>query len=531
MRPNSYAPLFLTFLLLAGSLAGCGNGREAAPVSPALAGENYNVALILVDTLRPDHLGCYGYDKPTSPFIDSLAAEGVLFENARTASTFTGEAVSALLTGRPPAMSATGLGWTARPTPMESNLPGLLAAAGYRTGIFSTSFVMRFKGFYDSFQESELFPTIPNTSELDERLTDAALSFAERNQHVPNFQYLHYYAPHAPYQPPEDFLSPFHPDFSIMDPATEVHPAALVAQGMGPEAPRLAELKKHYDGEIALIDQSIRRYVEGLETLGTLSRTIIVLVSDHGEEFLEHGFADHAWNLYDEAMRIPMIVWAPSLYTPGRVSEPVSIVDIMPTLLRSLQIPHAAFGAPEAGQYLFQAGVERWDYVPRRGPLYASLFPESRAQLHAVVFDSYKYIAGPRWLAGPEYVQFWMLQGVMASRAREADFHPMNPWAPPEREGLYDLSADPGESRDLSLELPDMLEKGRALLRAYEAASAPFRDNGAALTDSDPFPPAYVSEQLKILAGETTSESQTGAEEGERIEPEVIEGLETMGYL
>ena len=516
-------------IVLAAALSACGPTIEPE-TSIALPGKGYNVAIILVDTLRPDHLGCYGYDKPTSPFIDTLAGEGVLFENARSASTFTGEAVAALFTGRPPAMSETGLGWTARPTPMDENLPKLLEAAGYRTGIFSTSFVMRFKGFYDSFQESELFPGVENTSELDEKLTDAALAFAERHRDVPNFQYLHYYAPHAPYNPPETFLAPFAPDRAIIDPAEDVHPAALVAKGMKAEDPRLVELKKHYDAEISFIDQSIRRYVEGLKKLGTLERTIIVLVSDHGEEFLEHGFADHAWNLHEETLRIPLVIWAPSLFSPSRAAESVSIVDVMPTLLRCLQVPHPTFVAPEAGKYLFDAGRERWDYVPRTGPVYASLFPESRAQLHSVVFDHYKYIAGPRRLEGPEYVQFWMLQGVMAARAREADFVPMNPWAPVEREALYDLKADPGELKNVAEEMPEILERSRALMKAYQDASIPYRAALPVGVDVDPFGPDYVTEGLRTLAEGAVGGEEPG-EGGERIDPEVIEGLETMGYL
>lgn len=520
---------FIAVLLLAAAFTACDPSTNP-DATIAMPGKGYNVALILVDTLRPDHLGCYGYDKPTSPFIDTLAREGVLFENARSASTFTGEAVAALLTGRPPAMSETGLGWTARPTPMNENLPKLLEAAGYRTGIFSTSFVMRFKGFYDSFQESELFAGIANTSELDEELTDAALAFAERHRDVPNFQYLHYYAPHAPYNPPEAYLTPFAPDRSVIDPASDVHPAALVVKGMKAEDPRLAELKKHYDAEIAFIDQSIRRFVEGLKKLGTLERTIIVLVSDHGEEFLEHGFADHAWNLHEETLRIPMLVWAPSLFAPRRVADNVSIVDVMPTLLRSLQITHPTFTAPEAGQYLFTASTERWDYAPRTGPVYSSLFPESRAQLHSVVFDHYKYIAGPRWLEGPEYVQFWMLQGAMAARAREADFLSMNPWAAPEREALYDLKADPKELRDVAGELPEQLERGRALMKRYQGASVLYRSSLPAGSEKDPFGPDYVKHGLKRLV-EGAGDGDEPLEGDERIDPEVIEGLETMGYL
>jgi len=522
-------PILLSTALLV-ALSGC-RDQEATPVLVTdLPGKDYNVALILVDTLRPDHLGCYGYDRPTSPRIDALAAEGVVFESARTASTYTGEAVASLFTGRPPAMNPEGLGWSARPTPMDRNLPKLFESAGYTTGIFSTSFVMRFRGFYDSFQESELFPGVPNTSSLDEDLTTAALAFAERHRGARTFQYLHYYAPHAPYNPPAEFLEPFSIDRSVLDPETDIHPAALVSQGMQADDPRWVELQKHYDAEIALVDRAIGRYLDGLEALGLKDNTIVVIVSDHGEEFMEHGFADHAWNLYEETLRVPLIFWAPALFEPGRIADPVSIVDVMPTLLQCLQIPHAPFSGSVSGQYLFEPGTAAWSYVPRDATLYSSLFPETRAQLHAVHFDGYSYIAGPRWLSDAECRQFWLLQGRLAGAARQEGFLPLDPWAPVENEALFDLRADPGQTRNIAGEHPGLMEQGRRLLEAYRAAGAPHRKDSPATTTADPFAPAYIEEQLKALADEAAQPAPAG-EGGERLSPEVIEGLETMGYL
>lgn len=510
--------------------SGC-DRKEATPLLVTdLPGKDYNVALILVDTLRPDHLGCYGYARPTSPRIDALAAEGVIFEAARTASTYTGEAVASLFTGMPPAMSPEGLGWSARPMPLEHNLPKTFEAAGYKTGIFSTSFVMRFRGFYDSFQESELFPGIPNTSALDEALTAAALAFAERHRNERTFQYLHYYAPHAPYNPPAEFLAPFSVDRSILDPETDIHPAALVSQGMQADDPRWAELKKHYDAEIALVDRAIGQYIDGLDKLGLKDNTIIVILSDHGEEFMEHGFADHAWNLYEETLRIPLIFWAPAMFAPGRITDPVSIVDVMPTLLRCLQIPHTPFTGPVSGQYLFAPGISAWSYVPRSATLYASLFPETRAQLHAVHFDGYSYIAGPRWLNDAECKQFWRLQGRLAGAARQEGFLPLDPWAPVEHEALFDLRTDPGQTHNIAEQHPDQLEQGRRRLEAYRDAGATHRKDSPPTTATDTFDQAFIEEQLKALA-EEAGQPAPETQDGERLSPEVIEGLETMGYL
>ena len=503
------------------------------PASPGdhLAGEGYNVVIILVDTLRPDHLGCYGYERNTSPAIDQLAQEGVVFENAYSASTFTGEAVSALFTGRPPAMDSTGLGWTARPTPQNENFPKLLESAGYKTGIFSSSFVMRFRGFYDSFQEAELLPGVEITTKSEEQVTDAALEFAKHYQNETTFQYIHYYAPHAPYDPPEASLEAFGPDRDVLDPTEERHPSALVAQGMTATDPRLSELQKHYDAEIAFVDQNIERYLKGLRELGLLSKTIVVLLSDHGEEFMEHGGADHAWTLYNETLRIPMIIRAPELLKAQHIQDPVSICDVMPTLLRLLHVPHTPFSNPVSGQYLVSAEETGWAYRPRQAPIYASLFPESRAQLHTVLFDHYKYITGPRWLDAAACKQFWLLQGVMAEQAKRKDFRPLDPWAKRNVELLFDLDADPAERSNLINEHPDLAAQGRALMKNYEAASMPYRKQAPPTTMTDPFNKDFVESALKSLTkdAETSEDAENGHDE--RISPDIIEGLETMGYL
>lgn len=530
MTQRIFRPILSTiaFLFL---LNGCQPAKNTLAFETDLRGRGFNVAILLVDTLRPDHLGCYGYDKAFTPHIDALAREGVLFENARSASTYTGEAVASLFTGRPPAMARDGLGWGARPTPVEENLPRVLESAGYQTAIFSTSFVMRFRGFYDSFQSATLFQDRPNTSELDLELTQEALNYAQTRPNDRLFQYLHYYAPHAPYNPPQAWLDRVGAAREPVDPADELHPADLASEGMTPDDPSLATLRAHYDAEIALIDDAIGAFMAGLRELGRDRNTIVVFVSDHGEEFLEHGFADHAWNLFDETLRVPLIVWAPALFGPGRVSDPVSSVDVMPTLLASLQIPHARFDHPASGQYLFRPGPTRWEYAPRTGPIYASLFPETRAQLHAVLFDGHKYLAGPRWLDGAGAGRFWRLQGALTQLTRRAGYQPLDPWAPVAREALFDLGADPCETRNLAAENTALRDRGRALLDAYRDAGAPYRREASPTTMQEPFHDALIEELLRGEGTPAPDEGQAPNEGGGHLSPEMIESLETMGYL
>ncbi|MCF6286766.1 MAG: sulfatase-like hydrolase/transferase, partial [Candidatus Hydrogenedentes bacterium] len=254
-------------------------------------------------------------------------------------------------------------------------------------------------------------------------------------------------------------------------------------------------------------------------------------LSDHGEEFMEHGGADHAWNLYEETLRIPLIIWAPELLKAQRLQDRVSICDLMPTLLRLLHQPHTPFESPVSGQYLFAAGETTWNYVPRQGPIYASLFPESRAQLHTVLFDNYKYITGPRWLDADECKQYWLLQGSMANRAKENDFLPLDPWAPFEQEALFDLKSDPAELTNLIEKKPALSARGRALMMDYETTAMPYRKDAFPTTITDPFDKTFVKSGLQSLSEGAERSDDTENSDGGRISPDIIESLETMGYL
>ena len=305
----------------------------------------------------------------------------------------------------------------------------------------------------------------------------------------------------------------------------------MVSSGMTLMDPRLAELRKHYDGEIAFIDASVGRYLDGLRELGQLEKTTVVVLSDHGEEFMEHGFVDHAWNLYEETLRIPLIIYAPGILSAQRVEERVSIYDIMPTLLRLSHLPHEPFTDRVSGQYLVTDRGEQWAYAPRSAPIFASLFPESRAQLHAVLFDEYKYIAGPRWLDAEACKKFWLLQGRMATEAKGNDFLPLDPWVASEHEALFNISVDPDESKNLIESRPEATEQGRDLIQEYRDGSVPFRKESAPTGHVDPFDDGFVEKALGELSDEGLADDNAPGEHDHRISPEVLESLETMGYL
>jgi len=432
----------------------------AAPEPAPLAG--WDVILINVDALRADHLGCYGYDRPTSPYLDSLCAGSVVFERAIAASTYTRESVAALFTGKLPSKSG-ALGWHAQPQPDRATLAERLAAAGYRTALLSNTVMLRKPGFERGFEHVAHLPERWNLSGEGARLSDAAIAWATAADDRPAFLYLHYLDPHAPYEPAAGFLErmggPLLADpLSLYDDVVPGLPALRVS-GFGPGDPRFEDLVRRYDAEIASTDAAIERLVTGLAARGALDRTLIVVTSDHGEEFLEHGWLDHGWTLFDETLRVPLLLWAPGVLEPARVATRVSQVDLAPTLLALLGVEVAADfdGAPifeREGGSLEPREVERTHV--------AELLLGRRQILRAVLRDDWKYVAAWREVGAD----------VRHRPGAPAPDPPPALWGEPARAQLFDLGSDPGEQRDRLASEP-------AAARDLAAALADFRDRGA----------------------------------------------------
>ncbi len=178
----------------------CGGGGQDG--SALLAG--YDVLLIVVDALRADHLGAYAYTRDTSPFIDSLAREGIVFERAIANSSYTRESVAALLTGQLPSRSG-AYGWLARPGRAAPHLGEIFRRAGYHTGLLSNTTQLYDPGFNRGFDETQHLPKSWDISREGGRLTKRALDFVARAGSRPVFLYLHYLDPHAPYDPAPGF--------------------------------------------------------------------------------------------------------------------------------------------------------------------------------------------------------------------------------------------------------------------------------------------------------------------------------------
>lgn len=313
----------------------------------------WNVLVILVDTLRADRLGAYGYDRPTSPALDELAAGSYLFENARAQAPCTFPSANSLLTSRYPAEF---LGQPRRAIGIPPDIPSiaeLLSARGFSTAAVSASPVVRatkgkqnptggFGRGFDRFEES---------CEWRDGgcVTNKALAALD-GLREPFFLYLHYLDPHGPYNPPRELRERFVTARSELRWVRRGNPnpiADMLYKG-GPKVEYGAEdvrfLQQLYDAEIAAFDRQLRRLLGELRQRDLLDRTILVLVSDHGESFLEHGDIKHCRTLYDTEIRTPFVLRLPRQREGSRIAASVQNLDLVPTLFDLLGEPFAGRG-------------------------------------------------------------------------------------------------------------------------------------------------------------------------------------------
>jgi arylsulfatase A-like enzyme len=317
---------------------GCGRARTSGPAAPP---PPHNVIFILVDTLRADHLPLYGYRRDTSPNLTALGRESLLFLDARSQASCTFPSVNSMLTSR---SGAAFLGQPGGAMGLPAGIPGLaelLGARGMHTAAVSASPIVRrspgrfnpgggYGRGFDTFQEDCVWKSA-------DCVTDQALPHLARDPR-PLFVYLHFLDPHGPYAPPDSYRHRFalgHPGKDFVRKG-DPNPIAdwLYKHGSDPRltAADLAYLVDLYDDEISFFDSQLGRLVAGLRAAHLLEDSIVVFAADHGEEFLEHGDVKHCHNLFDTTIRTPLLLRLPG--GRGRViSTPVSNLDIVPTVL------------------------------------------------------------------------------------------------------------------------------------------------------------------------------------------------------
>jgi len=307
-----------------------------APAGPVA--EDYNVILISVDSLRADHVGAYGYKRDTTPTIDALASDGVTFANASSTSAWTLPAHMSMITGR----SLLGHGVVSDDRGLSDDVPTLaetLRSAGYTTAaIVSAPYVESRYGFargFDHYDDQTInFATHGQsyTEVTAPRLQATADEWLSANHDRKFFLFLHYWDVHYDYTPPSPYDTMFDPDYSGEMDGTNFYFRDDVHRDM--DGRDLEHILALYDGEIRLVDDHILELRKSLNRLGIAANTVIVVAGDHGDEFFEHGRKGHHRTLYDEIVRVPMIVYVPGKSPSTPVVEmETSITDIMPTIL------------------------------------------------------------------------------------------------------------------------------------------------------------------------------------------------------
>ena len=392
-----------------------------------------NVVVVTLDTTRADRLGCYGFTGVSTPHIDALAREGVVFDNATAAVPLTFPSHSSMFTGLIPPHHGVRDNGGFFLDDAKVTLAERLQVAGYATGAFIGAWVLEsrwglgqgFDLYSDRFELSKYkvvsLGTVQKTG--DEVMTDA-LAWLDGVQSKKYFAWVHLYDPHAPYEPPEPYASRY------------------------PGTP--------YLGEIAYTDAVVGRLVTWLRDHGQLERTVVIVTADHGESLGDHGEAAHAYFIYGATTHVPLIVRTP-WGLKGRNASRVSGVDLMPTVLDLVGLP------PEPG--LDGRSVTR------------ALFDPRAALGHVAYSETYF----PRYHFGWQH-----LRSLRDERYTFVDA--------PEPE-LYDLSADPGETKNI------------------------FKANSAR------------AETLRVRMETLAQAGREAAPERQGLDPDTLQRLAALGYV
>jgi arylsulfatase A-like enzyme len=488
---------------LAGVAAPRGEGKGAGPFAPASVTfpAPRNVILIVIDTLRADHLSCYGYPRKTSPHIDRLAAEGALFEYAIVQKPSTSPSVATILSGTYPFTHGI---YTVRDWLPDKvlTLPEILRTRGMRTGGVVTNVnLSRAFNFQQGFDDYFEVGTTEGPSD-SAPATKAALDWIDQVKDGPFFLYLHYLDPHAPYTPPPPFRGTFAGDawsdlYHGPEPPIgptylgEIHKESVIENGS-----RDVDLYvQRYDEEILYVDSAIGRLFERLRVLGLDESTLVMLTSDHGESLGEHKFFfGHGHVPFEDNVRVPLIVWYPPGVAGGqRVGTIVESVSIVPTVLDALRVDYPV---------KFE-GPSLWRHLPPGAPDGdAVAFIEVRKTKDTLMNS----IRTPRWklIHNPAGIDLardpLRVRTLLDARRLERLWWAAHDGPAVKRVWeLYDLQADPGELHDLARERPEVARALWEPLAAWIALG----------------PAERVSRRVKL----------------EDLSPAEVETLRSLGYV
>jgi len=476
-----------------------------------------NIILYVLDALRADHLSCYGYERETTPNIDRLADDGLLFERCFTPATWTRPVAASICSGSYPPTHGT----ETRHDTFDPHVPALaekLSEARYDTiGVTSMgnvssaiNFDRGFDQFYDLYKDPDVVSKRRTSSVADEELkqedvSEVALPRAEDLNHAfldwlerrenerPFFAFFWSIEPHIPYDPPEEYRDFVDPDY-----AGPVDGERECLKDVESDAD-LGQLKALYDGEIAYNDACLGSLLERLKMEEIYDDTLIVVVGDHGDAFQEHGRLTHGHAPYDELMHVPFVARPPEgCATDSRIEALCSLIDLYPTVLEvttDRDVPEKVQGVSLADT-LHGGTIDGHEYVYSKTTSY-----DMQNTFYGVRSDDWKYIeietpetSGRNVLKLARYV---LEKGVLTDIIRNPKYY-LDRYRYSETEFLYDLSEDPDETENFIREQPKQGERLSELLSKWHSRCVELGKTGSVTEPDEPIDEA-TQEQLRQL--------------------------------
>ncbi len=393
------SPRMLTFALALALLTGL---ILASTPPAAQTAFRPHVIFIVVDALRADHVSAYGYERPTTPYLDAFMASGVRFNEATSPSSWTFPSNASMLTGRMPTRIRMN-DWaslTAFVPPEEVMLAEALRAGGYQTvGFVNNYFLDQQFGMAQGFDHYQRLTASERAADLNQMAFDW-LDAGGAAGDKPLFLFMYYYDPHSWYDPPPPYDTLYDANYTGgLTPEVFGHGEKIVSGEVVPSERDLEHLIALYDGEITYWDAHLNQLLNRLSAEGLLQNAIVVVTSDHGQMFGEHGKWVHRNSLYEEVLRVPLLLRYPGALPAKAIDAPVFTADLMPTLLYLAGLPIPA-GLDGANLVPMIQGLD--DELPHR-PIYAEMDGEPSPSslghwiaphndLRSVKEDGWKYI-------------------------------------------------------------------------------------------------------------------------------------------
>jgi arylsulfatase A-like enzyme len=416
--------------------------RRVAELRASLG--NANVLLIVLDAARAQQFGTYGYARATTPEIDRIAAEGVVFERAYTPAVYTLGAMSSVWTSQYPDRHHAEVSYADRLPADRLTLAEVLSARGIHTvGFVANPMAGTAFGFERGFLEyKEVFTWYPELGSRAEAFSRILPPWLAKHREGRFFAYLHFREPHFPYDPPAPFPTTFGPDapLTVEQRRGRDWYQAINAEKLRPSPDQVAHLVRLYDGNLAYADRQVGVLRRALEGNGLWERTVVIVAADHGEQLYEKGYISHSAQVYEQSTRIPLVLRLPGTQAPRgiRVRALVDLLDLAPTVLEVFGLGDARTAREFQGGSLLAAALGG-----SGKPAVLSRTVWDRP-VYALRDDRYKLVYETRTGA----------------------------------QRLFDLEADPGESRDRQAERPLLAALYRQELQDWVArlstrASAP----------------------------------------------------------